>query len=326
MKYFITGATGFLGSRIAKMLIDRNHEVIALVRNPDKAEQLKKAGIKIIKGDITDKESMREAMRKTDGVFHIAAWYKIGLRDKSQAWNINVKGTQNVLELMKKLNIPKGIYTSTLAINSDTKGEVHDESFEFNGNHISVYDETKAEAHKIAKKFISEGLPLVILMPGIIYGRDGTSLSDESLRMFLKKKLPLIPKKSAYNWAHVDDVAEIHITAMEKAHPGKTYIVAGPQYTVEEAFEIASNITGIRKPISVPPELLRLTGFFSSIAEKIISLPPMYSSEALRVQAGATYLGDNSKAKRELNYHPRSLENGFKDVLLYELSKIKTSY
>ncbi len=264
-------------------------------------------------------------MKDTDGVFHVAAWYKIGARDKSPAWEINVNGTRNVLELMRELKIPKGVYTSTLAINSDTKNAIRNENYHFTGKHISEYDRTKAEAHKLAKQFIADGLPLVILMPGLIYGRDGTSLSDDSLRMFLKKRLPVIPKVSAYNWSHVDDVAQIHITAMEKAPAGETYIVGGPVHTAEEAFEIAGKLTGIRKPLAVPPVLLKITGLFSAIAEKIIPLPPMYSSEALRVQAGATYLGDNSKAKRELNYNPRPLEEGFKDVLFYELEKIRNN-
>ncbi len=322
MKYFLTGATGFLGGRIAAILKKLNHQVVALVRNPEKAGNLKEEGIEIVKGDITIKESMRNAMKGVDGVFHIAAWYKIGAKDKSSAELINVGGTRNVLELMRELKIPKGVYTSTLAINSDTNGKVVDESYEFNGEHISEYDKTKAEAHKIAKEFIEQGLPLVILMPGLIYGPNGTSLSDDSLRMYLKKRLPMIPSKSAYNWAHVDDIAKIHIDAMEKAPPGSVYMVGGPINTLTEAFEIANEITGIRKHITVPYQLLKLTRIFSLLVEKIIPLPPMYTSEALRVQAGATYLGSSEKAKKELGYKPRSLKEGLAETLNFELQKM----
>ena len=80
-------------------------------------------GVKLFKGDVTDKESMREAMQGVDGVFHVAGWYKIGVKDKSDGERVNVQGTRNVLELMQELNIPKGVYTSTCAVNSDTHGQ-----------------------------------------------------------------------------------------------------------------------------------------------------------------------------------------------------------
>nr|MBP6672472.1 NAD(P)H-binding protein [Bacteroidota bacterium] len=111
MKYFITGATGFLGGALARILRERGHDVTALVRSPERSAKLNALGIALVPGDITDKESMRAAMTGCDGVFHVAAWYKVGARDRSTAWKINVEGTRNVLELMKELNIPKGVYT-----------------------------------------------------------------------------------------------------------------------------------------------------------------------------------------------------------------------
>jgi nucleoside-diphosphate-sugar epimerase len=323
MKYFLTGATGFVGGSLAKQLRKAGHEVVAIVRNPGKAEDLKAIGVTVVKGDVTEKESMREAMKGCDGVYHVAGWYKVGVKDKTPGYQINVQGTRNVLELMKELNISKGVYTSTLAINSDTHGKVVDETYHFDGKHISEYDKTKAEAHKIAEQFIKEGLPLVIVMPGLIYGPDGTSMSDDALRLYLQKKLPMIPSKSAYSWAHVDDIAHAHILAMEKAKPGSKYIIAGPSHTFSEGLSIAKNITGIKKPMVVPPVMLKITAFFSSLVEGFINLPEMYNSEALRVQAGTTYLGNNDKAKRDLGYHPRSLELGLKETLAYEIEKLK---
>jgi nucleoside-diphosphate-sugar epimerase len=322
-KYFLTGATGFVGGALAKQLRSAGHEVIALVRNPNKANDLKAIGVTVVKGDVTEKESMRETMHSCDGAYHVAGWYKLGGKDKTSGYQINVLGTKNVLELMMELNIPKGVYTSTLAVNSDTHGVLRDENFHFTGKHISEYDKTKAEAHEIVEQFIKDGLPLVIVMPGLIYGPDGTSLSDDALRLYLKKKLPVIPAKSAYSWAHVDDIAHAHMLAMEQALHGSKYIICGPSHTLSEAFDIAKNITGIRKPIVVPSMMLKITAFFSSLVEGFINLPEMYNSEALRVQAGTTYLGDNSKAKKELNYNPRPLEVGLKETLEYELSKMK---
>ncbi len=122
MKYFVTGATGFIGGRVARQLLAAGHEVITLARTPSKAQDLVALGVKVHAGDITDKESLRTPMRGVGGVFHIAAWYKVGARDKSQAETINVGGTRNVLKMMKELGIPKGVYTSTLTVFQDTRG------------------------------------------------------------------------------------------------------------------------------------------------------------------------------------------------------------
>lgn len=319
MKYFVTGTTGFVGGRMARLLREKNHEVVAIVRSPDKATELQAIGVTIVKGDVTDKESMREPMRGCDGVFHIAGWYKIGTRNQAEGQQINVGGTRNVLELMKELKIPKGVYTSTLAINSDTHGQIRDESYHFSGKHLTEYDRTKAAAHDVAEQFIQDGLPLVIVMPGLIYGPGDNSLTGDALRNYLSKKLPVLAKGAAYCWAYVDDVAMGHWLAMEKGKPGEKYIIAGPPHTMQDAFELAEKITGIKKPAFISPSWLKVTASVTSVLEKVIPLPPLYSSETMRISAGVTYLGDNSKAKRELGYQPRDLETGLKETLMYEM-------
>jgi nucleoside-diphosphate-sugar epimerase len=133
MNYLVTGATGFIGGRVARQLLAAGHEVIALARTPSKAQELVALGVQVHAGDITDKESLRTPMTGVDGVFHIAAWYKVGTREKSQAETINVGGTRNVLQMMQELGIPKGVYTSTLTVFSDTRGQMVDESYTYVG-------------------------------------------------------------------------------------------------------------------------------------------------------------------------------------------------
>src|SRR5215204_3344164 len=116
MKYFLTGATGFLGGRVARRLRAGGHEVVAVVRSIEKAGDLADLGVELHRGDVADKESMRAPMGGVDGVFHVAGWYKVGVRDKSDGERVNVQGTRNVLELMEVLGVPKGVYTSTLAV------------------------------------------------------------------------------------------------------------------------------------------------------------------------------------------------------------------
>ena len=234
MRYFLTGATGFIGGAVARQLAGAGHKVVALVRDPAKAANLAALGAALHKGDITAKETLRRAMTGVEGVFHIAAWYKIGEGTLDEARTINVQGTRNVLELMRELNIPKGVYTSTLAVFSDTKGQLVDESYRHDGPWLSIYDRSKWEAHyEVALPMIQQGLPLVIVQPGLVYGPGDKSPVRETLVQYLQRKLPLVPRKTAFNWAHVEDTARGHLLAMEKGQPGESYILAGSAHTLE---------------------------------------------------------------------------------------------
>lgn len=317
MKYFVSGATGFVGGALVKKLREQGHEVHASVRNPDKAKDLQAIGVKVFNGDVTDKESMREAMQDVDGVFHVAGWYKIGAHDKSDAARVNLQGTRNVLELMQDLKIPKGVYTSTCAINSDTHGQVVDENYHFNGKHLSEYDRTKAAAHEVAKEFIQRGLPLVIVMPGLIYGPGDTSTLRDNIINFLKGQLPALPDQAGNCWAHVDDIVQGHILAMEKGRIGESYIIAGERYTFTDAFKLASEITGKPAPRTIPHRMFQVISVIVKPFDGI--MPPTYTSEGLRVTAGVTYMGDNSKARRELGYSPRPFREGWGETLRHEM-------
>lgn len=321
MKYFLTGATGFLGGVLARQLRAAGHEVHASVRNPRKATELQSLGVMLFPGDITDKESMRGAMQNVDGVFHVAGWYKVGVHDTSPAEKVNVFGTRNVLELMQELHIPKGVYTSTLTINSDTHGELKDETYRFTGKHLSIYDRTKAEAHHVAEQFIAKGLPLVIVMPGGIYGPGDTSALRRSLIDFLRGKLPMLPTQAGICWAHVEDTAHGHILAMERGVAGETYIIAGEACTLQDAFQLASHITGKRAPMAVPYRMMKALSALVKPFDPL--LPETYTSEGLRVVAGVTYWGDNSKAKRFLGYNPRPLAEGLESTLKHEMSLLE---
>ena len=317
MKYFVTGATGFVGSILAKQLRATGHEVHASVRDIKKANDLAALDVKLFKGDVTDKESMRAAMQGVDGVYHVAGWYKIGTRDKSDGEKVNVQGTRNVLELMHELKIPKGVYTSTLAVNSDTKGQMKDESYHFTGQHLSEYDRTKAVAHEVAKEFIAKGLPLIIVMPGLIYGPGDTSTLRTNIQDFLNQKLPMLPSQTTFCWAHVDDIVQGHILAMEKGKAGESYIIAGEPYQIADAFKLAGQITGKRTPGVVSYKVMKALSVIVKPFDNF--LPPTYTSEGLREIAGPTYLGDNSKAKRELGYNPRPFREGWGKTLRHEM-------
>jgi nucleoside-diphosphate-sugar epimerase len=319
MKYLVTGATGFIGGRLVRLLRQGGHQITALVRDPAQAEVLADLGVTLARGDVTDRESMRAPMQGVDGLFHVAGWYKIGTRDKAEGRMVNVLGTRNVLELMQELRIPKGVYTSTLAVNSDTHGLPADESYRYSGRHLSEYDRTKAEAHRIAEQFIARGLPLVIVMPGLVYGPGDSSITRNTLVNYLQRRLPLVPRKTAFSWAHVEDIAQAHRLAMEKGRPGETFIVCGPTHTFIEALQMANTLTGIPLPRIASPLLLKALSVPMGMLERLFPLPPHYTAEGLRVTAGVTYIGDDAKARRELGYCPRPLEAGLRETLEHEM-------
>ncbi|MBI9049415.1 MAG: NAD-dependent epimerase/dehydratase family protein [Anaerolineaceae bacterium] len=326
MKVFITGATGFIGGHVAKKLLEQGYQVVALVRNPHKAVELDALGAQLVIGDIRDKESMRKGMQGADQVYHIAAWYKVGSKDRATAEAINIQGTRNVMELIKELEIPRCVYTSTIAVHSNTYGHVVDETYRFKGKHLSIYDETKWKAHyNVVEPMVKEGLPVITVMPGVVYGPGDTSAIGETFLSYLNGKLPIVPRGTAYNWSHVDDIAEGHLLAMEKGKTGECYHLTGPAYYMEPVLKMAEEITGVPAPkLIVHGGLLKLAIPFMAFLGLMVNLPPTFTAEGLRIVANVTYLADSGKARKELGFTTRPLEEGLKETLVF-LQQLRSS-
>lgn len=311
MRYFLTGGTGFIGGELATQLRQEGHQVRALVRDPARAGHLTQMGAEVCRGDVTDPASIRAGMQGTDGVFHVAGWYKVGSKDRVAARSVNVDGTRNVLTAMKELGIRKGVYTSTLAVFSDTHGKLVDETYRHNGPWLSTYDRTKWQAHyEVAEPMMRAGLPLVIVQPGAVYGAGDTSILHDLVVQYLSGKLRAVPKETAFCFAPVQDTARGHIVAMEKGRPGESYIIAGPPAKVVDVLALAERVTGVPAPRSHPPAWL------------IRFLAALSRSEQLRV-AAAAYLGSNAKAVRELGFRAVPLEEGLPPYLRYEQEQLR---
>ena len=170
---------------------------------------------------------------------------------------------------MRELEIPKGVYTSTLAVFSDTHGRVVDETYRYDGPHLSEYDRTKWVAHyEVADPMIEQGLPLVIVQPGLIYGPGDTSSVRTTFISYLERKLPMVPLGTAFCWGHVEDTARGHIQAMERGRAGEAYIIAGERCDLLGALRLAEHITGVSGPrIKIAPGLMKATaGLIASSA------------------------------------------------------------
>ncbi|MET0849899.1 MAG: NAD-dependent epimerase/dehydratase family protein [Candidatus Rokuibacteriota bacterium] len=321
MKYFVTGASGFIGRHVARLLLEQGHEVVALVRSAAAAQDLTRLGARAHEGDLTLKESMRGGMRGADGVFHLAAWYRVGARDRSSADSVNVNGTYNVLELMKELEIPRGVYTSSLAVFGDTRGRAVDERYRHEGPWLTDYDRTKWAAHyKVAEPMARAGLPLVIVQPGVVYGPGDTSLVRRMFVRYLRRQLPMIPRGAVYCWGHVEDTARAHVAAMEKGTLGEAYIIAGPSQSLRQVFVLAEAITGIPAPrVDAPPWLVGGLATVMGVVERFRAVPETYAPETLRATAGVTYLGNSKKASRAFGFTTRPLEEGLRETLHHEM-------
>ncbi len=316
MKAFITGGTGYIGKHVVRKLVAREYEVVALVRSEKGAAGLDALGALPIRGDINDCESMREAMRGCDVVLHLAGWYRIGARDQTIAEIINVEGTRNVLELAYEMGIPKIIHTSTLTVNGDTKGLIADESYHMplGQQFITEYDRTKWMAHhRVALPLIEKGAPIIILMPGVVYGPGDHSLAGDMMRGFYKGFFLFFPgPETTLTYAHVEDIAEAHLLAIEKGKPGETYITTGPALTLREAALIWARISGKRPPLAfVPARYVHLLAPLSAFLSTFLPLPAILSVDAINI-LGVSYAGKSDKARSELGWEPRPIEDGFR--------------
>lgn len=189
---------------------------------------------------------------------------------------------------------------------------------------LSEYDRTKWKAHyEVALPMMQAGLPLVIVQPGLVYGPGDTSIVHEAWVNYLRGKLPMTPSGANSCWTHVDDSAHGHILAMEQGKGGESYIIAGPKYSFVEVFTLAEQISGVRVPHLHPaPWMMKMAAAMIALIGTLFPLPEFYSAEGIRSSAGVSYLGSNEKARRELGYTSRTLEQGLPETLEYEMQQL----
>lgn len=314
MHYFVTGAAGFVGGYLTSQLLAAGHDVTALVRTREDGLDIAAYGVRPHIGSVTDKEGMRRGVRGVDGVFH-GAGHRLAFADRKTMEAVNVLGSRNVFELVRELSIPKCVFTSALNVFSDTRGVAVGEDYRFTGKHLNEYDRVRAEAHfGVALPMMRRGVPIVALMPGMVYGPRDTSAMAHLITRAMLGRVIAVAATTAYSWAHVMDVAHAHVLASQFGRPGETYIIGGPTHTVREALILAGRSAGkTRAPIPIPSWLPR------SVAAGLRPLSAVVPSwrraaDRLRIAGGVTYLGDDAKARQELGFDPRPLAEGMPDA------------
>jgi nucleoside-diphosphate-sugar epimerase len=319
MRIVVTGGAGFIGRAVVERLTGRGDHVVALVRDPATAEHLDGERVEIVASDLTSVDRMADTIRGADAVAHIAGSYRVGIKEAERPamWEANVGTTERVLRAAIDAGAPRILYVSTLGINGNTRGRVVDETWrrDTTGGFLSWYDETKFRAHEVAEAHIQAGAPIVIAMPGQTYGPHDHSLASRQLEDAYAGRLPYLAfAGSGLAWAHVHDLADGLVAALDRGRAGESYSLGGECRRLGEAVGIAARAAGRRPPrLRIPTALLAAV---APINDAVGGLPGMPDNlrETIDSSRDVTYWANHDKAAAELGYAPRSLAQGIADT------------
>ena len=322
MKVFVTGGTGFIGGHVVSQLRERSDEVVAFVRNPAKAGDLEAKGATLVEGDLSDRSVIAAAMEDCDAVIHGAAVYEVGIpaSEHEAMHQANVVGTENALGAALDAQVPKVVYISTIGAYGNTHGKVVDETYEHpRDSYTSYYEQTKTEAHDVAKRLIGEGLPCVIVQPGGVYGPDDHSALGKQMNDFLDGKMPAIAFPGlGMNMVHVEDVAGGVLLALDKGEVGESYNLGSEITTMRGLIETLAGVSDKKAPKrDVPTSLLKAMTPFGPVVGKLMGQPPNLR-ELISSADGVTFWANHDKAMKDLGYSPRPLEVGLRETFEVE--------
>lgn len=232
---FLTGATGFIGGRLAAALAARGDRLRCLVRDTQAARDLETMGAQLIQGDITDDTALQYGLDGADIAYHLAAIYDLGLVDAGAMERVNVDGTRAFLLVAESVGAPRLVYvSSTSALPPAQDGEPED-ARESDGPYPSIYHRTKAHAHRIARKAQARGLPLIIACPANVYGPGDRGPNGRFVADLIRKRVPaLFTNPGWYSYVHVDDVVRALVALGEHGVLGETYILSGEAASINE--------------------------------------------------------------------------------------------
>ena len=319
MRAFVTGATGFIGGHVARRLRERGDDVVALVRNPLKAGDLRRLDCELVEGDLSSEEAIRRGCEGADGVFHVGAIYKVGIKssERPAMWDANVKGTERVLDAAVESGVTRIVYVSTVNCFGNTGGRVVDEGYRREDRDwLSYYDETKFRAHEVAEDRIAKGAPVVIVQPGGVYGPNDHSEVGNMIEQTSKGKLPAkVFPQTGMMLAHVEDIAAGILLAHDRGRIGEAYVLSGEQVTMGELVDRVAELSGRKPPrFTMPSAMIKAAAPFGAVVGPLMGYPPNMR-ELVTVSDGVTYWARDDKARSELGFAPRDLATGLKDTL-----------
>jgi nucleoside-diphosphate-sugar epimerase len=313
MRIFLTGGTGYIGRALARRLAEAGHEVRALVRATSKTEPLKELGIATFVGDLGDRYSMREGMSGADWVIHAAADLDPGA-PAERMQQINVQGSENVASLAYKLGVGRFLSVSSIAWfgGSPADGSLATEASPPVLPYPSLYSVTKHAGEEAIQEWARRGLRVNTVFPSLVYGPPGKKEgSNFFLRQILKGRIPaVVGADRKASWVYLDDLVDGMLKVMEKAPPGRGYLMTGDLTTVRGLVDRVSHLGGVRPPrltLSVPVARALMTAAIPVF--KLRGRRPPIAPEQLQ-SLSRHWAFDDTRARTELGWTARTLDEG----------------
>jgi nucleoside-diphosphate-sugar epimerase len=319
MRAFLTGGTGFIGARVANVVRSRGDDVVALVRSEARAGALRDLGCTLVEGGVTSTEALERGMEGCDAVLHVAGVYKVGIpaSERPAMYEANVTGTERVLDAAVRTGIGRIVYVSTVNVFGNPRGVVVDETYRRPGDDfVSYYDETKYRAHVVAERRIAAGAPVVIAMPGGVYGPGDHSEVGSLIEQLRTGKLRMRTfPETGLNMAHVDDIAAGIVLVQDSGRLGESYVIGGEITRIGDLLEVVGRVTGRRVPrFAMPVWMMKASIPAGPLIGKVMGTGPNLR-ELITSGAGVTYWATDAKARKELGYTSRDLETGLRQTL-----------
>lgn len=317
MRAFITGATGFVGANLARLLLERGYGVRALVRPESRRDNLRGLGIETVEGDLCD-PSLALLMQGCEVVFHVAAHYSLWQSDREQLHCSNVLGTRNILAAAREAGVERTVYTSSVAaIGVPKDGRIADETYQSPvENLVGDYKKSKYWAEQEAHDAVRQGQDVVIVNPSTPIGPwdiKPTPTGDIILR-FLRRQMPVY-LNTGLNLIHVQDVAQGHLLALEKGKTGDRYILGNENVTLQQMLSTLSELTGLPEPKGTIPAWIPLgVAWVDEIILARLGKSPSVPLDGVRMSQQMMFY-NATKAKQQLGLPQTPIESALREAV-----------
>jgi dihydroflavonol-4-reductase len=324
MTTLVTGASGFLGSHVARLLSQRGERVRVLLRPTSHARLIEGLAVERVAGDLRDRASLEQALAGVETVYHVAADYRLWAREPREIYESNLQGTRNLLAAAERAKVEKFVYTSTVGtVAVPRDGVLPDESVVTSLDEmIGAYKRSKWLAEQEAWKAAAAGLPVVIVNPTTPIG-PGDAKPTPTGRIiidFLSGRMPAYVD-TGLNFVPVEDAAEGHLLAAQRGRIGERYILGGENLTLKQALEILSQVSGRPAPrVRVPHVLALAAGYANAALSRLTGREPQIPLDGVRMARHSMFI-NAQKARVELGFSPGPLAAAFeRAVRWYESS------
>ncbi len=316
----VTGASGFLGSAVARRLLSAGHAVRVLVRENSPLANLEGLDVEIVTGDLRDAGSLRRALAGCRGLFHVAADYRLWVPDEKSMLSINVDGTRALMLAALEAGIERVVYTSSVAALGLLKDGPADEQTPVSlESVVGTYKKSKFLAEREVTRLVAEqGLPAVIVNPSTPVGPRDIKPTPTG-RMILDAANGRIPAyvDTGLNVVHVDDAAEGHVLAYNKGQVGEKYILGGENMPLAEILAEVARICGRKPPtIKLPHGALVPVALVAETWGRIFGGEPMVTLDSIRMSRKRMFFSSD-KARGALGYDPRPAREALRDAVSY---------